>query len=62
MIEYLPSNGMLAGAQLYKLYAAWKPQLAAKISVCTFLILKDRQEIDFESNLCLAEKLTCQWK
>ena len=66
MMEYLLDNvifiitiyNILAEVQLCIMYAAWKPQYAAKIVNYSFLILEFRSEIGFESNICLAEKVT----
>ena len=62
MTKYRPNNGMLAGAELYLRQIAWQPQLVTKRSTYTFLILKARSKIYFESFICLAGKVTCKWK
>ena len=42
-------------------HSSWKPQMAAKTSSYTFLILEYGSEIDFEKNIHLIGKVNCQW-
>ena len=52
---------MLAMVALWKMNTR-RPKMALKTESYTFLILQDGSEIDFESNICLAEKVTHEWK
>ena len=57
MTEHRPGY-RLAGAELYIVHK--RRNLLKKQKNCTFLILKDRLEIDFERNICLAGKVACR--
>ena len=60
MIEYHPNNGISAGTQFCMMYATWNPQMTPEIASYALLIVKNGLIIDFESNICLTGKITCQ--